>query len=110
VASDSVTGAVKNTPDFMKSIALIDGKYYAPKDVINEMGRIESAGVDFSRFDRAITFSRSSTEGGYSQIVKYSDVSGTRFVIHEVTDVGGNVLHRDFDAVRIQSGQTINKR
>ena len=32
-----------------------------------------------------------------------------RFVIHEVTDAYGNIIHRDFDAVRIPSGQMIEK-
>ena len=30
-------------------------------------------------------------------------------MIHEVTDGKGNVIHRDFDAVRISSGHIINK-
>ncbi|MGL5255462.1 MAG: hypothetical protein ACRC76_00380 [Proteocatella sp.] len=53
--------------------------------------------------------SRPSTEGGTSRVVKYSDSDGTKFIVHEVTDQSGNVLHRDFDAVRIESGQLINK-
>lgn len=31
------------------------------------------------------------------------------FIIHEVTDALGNIIHRDFDAVRISSGQLILK-
>lgn len=39
----------------------------------------------------------------------FSDSEGTRFIIHEVTDSTGNIIHRDFDAVRIPSGQLILK-
>ena len=92
----------------MKNVTVKNGKYYAPKNIINDIGKIESAGVDFSKLNKTITSSRVSTESGYSQVVKYSDSSGTRYIIHEVTDAGGNLLHRDFDTVRIQSGQLIN--
>ena len=39
----------------------------------------------------------------------YSDELGTKYLIHEVTDARGYIIHRDFDAVRISSGQLINK-
>lgn len=52
---------------------------------------------------------RPSTEGGTSVVYRYSDSNGTKYMIHEVTDGKGNVIHRDFDAVRIPSGQIINK-
>ena len=38
-----------------------------------------------------------------------SDELGTKYLIHEVTDARGYIIHRDFDAVRISSGQLINK-
>ena len=47
--------------------------------------------------------------GGIQRILEYSDSVGTKFVIHEITDGVGNIVHRDFDAVRIASGQVINK-
>ena len=53
---------------------------------------------------------RASTEGGMSRVIKYSDGNGIKFIIHEVTDAKGNIIHRDFDAVRIESGQLINKK
>lgn len=52
---------------------------------------------------------RASTEGGKSVVYKYSDNLGTKYLIHEVTDAKGYTIHRDFDAVRIVSGQLINK-
>ena len=42
-------------------------------------------------------------------VYKYSDELGTKYLIHEVTDARGYIIHRDFDAVRISSGQLINK-
>ena len=44
-----------------------------------------------------------------SLVYKYSDELGTKYLIHEVTDARGYIIHRDFDAVRISSGQLINK-
>ena len=52
--------------------------------------------------------SRASAEGGTSIVYKYSDELGTKYLIHEVTDARGYIIHRDFDAVRISSGQLIN--
>jgi hypothetical protein len=83
--------------------------YYAPKNVIDEIGQIQARGVDFSKLNSNVMSSRASTEGGFSKVIRYSDSGSTRFIIHEVTDNAGNLLHRDFDAVRIQSGQLINK-
>ena len=53
--------------------------------------------------------SRASAEGGTSIVYKYSDELGTKYLIHEVTDARGYIIHRYFDAVRISSGQLINK-
>ena len=52
---------------------------------------------------------RTSAEGGTSVVYKYSDEVGTKYLLHEVTDARGYIIHRDFDAVRISSGQLINK-
>ena len=46
--------------------------------------------------------------GGVSRVISYADSSGVRFVVHEVTNRAGTIIHRDFDAVRIASGQIIN--
>ncbi|MCL2400857.1 MAG: hypothetical protein FWC91_14080 [Defluviitaleaceae bacterium] len=64
--------------------------------------------MDFSQLQRIVNQVRPSTEGGISRVIKYSDSGGVRFVIHEVTDKTGRIIHRDFDAVRILSGQIIN--
>ena len=48
--------------------------------------------------------SRASTEGGSSIVYKYSDELGTKYLLHEVTDAKGYIIHRDFDAVRIYRG------
>jgi hypothetical protein len=74
---------------------------YAPKNIINEVGKIEAKGVNFDKLTKVLQSSRKSTEGGFSNVYKYSDKQGTRFIIHELTDAAGELLHRDFDAVRI---------
>jgi hypothetical protein len=99
----------KTTAELIKDVTIKDGKYYSPKATIDEIGQLEAKGVDFSKLDSKVMSSRPSTEGGTSRVVKYSDSDGTKFIVHEVTDQSGNVLHRDFDAVRIESGQLINK-
>ena len=53
--------------------------------------------------------SRASTEGGTSIVYRYSDEYGTKYMIHEVKNADGYIIHRDVDAVRISSGQIINK-
>ncbi|MCL1797928.1 MAG: polymorphic toxin-type HINT domain-containing protein [Eggerthellaceae bacterium] len=107
-ASVPSSSTPKTTAELMRDIKVENGVYSAPKNTVNEIGRAEAAGVDFSRLNKEIRNSRPSTEGGVSQAIRYSDDSGTRFVVHEVTDASSNIIHRDFDAVRIQSGQTIN--
>ena len=106
---NATKGAGKTTLDYLKDIKNINGKYYAPKNTIDEIGKIEANGIDFSNYNKHLMNSRPSTEGGLSRVIKYSDEKGTKFIIHEVTDDVGNILHRDFDAVRIESGQIINK-
>jgi hypothetical protein len=103
-------GASKTTLDLMKDVDVINGKYYASKSVIDEIGKAEAKGVDFSSFKKTIQSTRPSTEGGVSQVIRYSDKNGTSFIIHQVTDSTGKILHRDYDAVRIGSGQLINKK
>ena len=70
---------------------------------------LEAKGEDFSNLNKRAMNMRPSTEGGTSVVYRYSDSNGTKYMIHEVTDGKGNVIHRDFDAVRIPSGQIINK-
>ncbi len=99
----------KNSLDYLKDIENINGKYYADKKIIDEIGQIEARGEDFSRLNKSIMSSRASTEGGTSIVYRYSDEYGTKYMIHEVTIADGYIIHRDFDAVRILSGQIINK-
>ena len=99
----------KNTADFMTNIECRNGKYYTDKVTIDEIGQIEARGEAFSALNKRIMSSRASTEGGTSIVYKYSDELGTKYLIHEVTDANGYIIHRDFDAVRISSGQLINK-
>jgi len=100
--------ATQNILHITSQIQNVNGLYHAPKHVVNQLGQIEARGVNFSQLQRTVTYVRHSTEGGFSQVVRYSDSAGVRFVIHEVTNNVGAVLHRDFDAVRIASGQIIN--
>ena len=100
----------KTTLDYLKDIEVKNGNYYASKATIDEIGKIEAKGVDFSKLDSKVMSLRASTEGGMSRVIKYSDGNGIKFIIHEVTDAKGNIIHRDFDAVRIESGQLINKK
>ena len=99
----------KNSLDYFKDIENINGKYYADKKIIDEIGRIEARGEDFSRLNKSVMSSRASTEGGTSIVYRYSDEYGTKYMIHEVKNADGYIIHRDFDAVRISSGQIINK-
>lgn len=93
----------------MTNVEYRNGKYYADKTTIDEIGQIEARGEDFSLLNKKIMSSQASTEGGTSIVYKYSDDFGTKYLIHEVTDANGYIIHRDFDAVRISSGQLINK-
>ncbi len=86
-----------------------NGKFYTDKATIDKIGQVEARGEDFSPLNKRIMSSRASTEGGTSVVYKYSDELGTKYLIHEVTDARGYIIHRDFDAVRISSGQLINK-
>ena len=93
----------------MTNIECRNGKYYTDKVTIDEIGQIEARGEDFSALNKRIMSSRASTEGGTSIVYKYSDELGTKYLFHEVTAANGYIIHRDFDAVRISSGQLINK-
>ena len=99
----------EDTSTFLSKIEIKKGNYYTDKSTIDKIGQIEAKGEDFSLLNRKIMSSRVSTEDGTSVVYKYSDMQGTKYLIHEVTDLNGYVLHRDFDAVRIASGQLINK-
>lgn len=100
----------EDTSHFLSKIEVKNGNYYTDKSTIDKLGQTEANGEDFSLLHRKIMSSRTSTEGGSSVVYKYSDKQGTKYLIHEVTDLNGFILHRDFDAVRIASGQLINKR
>lgn len=100
----------EDTSNFLLKIEIKNGIYYTDKSTIDKIGQIEAKGEDFSLLHRKIMSSRASTESGFSVVYKFSDKQGTKYLIHEVTDLNGFILHRDFDAVRIASGQLINKR
>lgn len=99
----------EDTPAFLSKIEKKNGNYYTGKSTIDKIGQIEAKGDDFSLLNKKIMSSRASTEGGTSVVYKCSDNQGTKYIIHEVTDLNNFILHRDFDAVRIASGQLINK-
>ena len=100
----------EDTSTFLSKIEMKNGNYYTDKNTIDKIGQIEAKGDDFSLLNRKIMSSRTSTEGGTSVVYKYGDKQGTKYLIHEVIDLNGFILHRDFDAVRIASGQLINKK
>ena len=99
----------KTTLDFLKNIRKKKGKFYADKATLDEIGKIEARGEDFSLLKKEKMNSRPSSEGGVSAVYRYKDEMGTKYIIHEVTDANGKIIHRDFDTVRIASGQWINK-
>ena len=101
----------KTTLDYKNKIIEKNGKYYTDKETLDEIGKIVVENEDFSKLTKEFKSSRASSEGGLgkSSVYKYSDSKGTKYVIHEVTDANGNIIHRDFDAVRIPSGQLILK-
>ena len=103
------SGKYDTTADFLTNIENRNGKFYTDKATIDKIGQIEARGEDFSLLNKRIMSSRASTEGGSSIVYKYSDELGTKYLLHEVTDAKGYIIHRDFDAVRILSGQLINK-
>ena len=103
------SGKYDTTADFLTNIENRNGKFYTDKATIDKIGQVEARGEDFSPLNKRIMSSCASTEGGTSVVYKYSDESGTKYLIHEVTDARGYIIHRDFDAVRISSGQLINK-
>ena len=99
----------KTTLDFLKNVRKKKGKFYADKATLDEIGKIEARGEDFSLLKKEKMNSRPSSEGGVSAVYRYKDEMGTKYIIHEVTDANGKIIHRDFDTVRIASGQWINK-
>ena len=103
------SGKYDTTADFLTNIENRNGKFYTDKATIDKIGQVEARGEDFSLLNKRIMSSRASTEGGTSVVYKYSDELETKYLIHEVTDARGYIIHRGFDAVRISSGQLINK-
>ena len=108
--------AEKTTADLLRNAKFIDnGGIYVDSKILNEIGAIESrGGKAFSGLNKVIRKSKPATwkgkqTGGVESILEFRDNLGTKFVIHQVTDRAGNIVHRDFDAVRIASGQVINK-
>jgi RHS repeat-associated protein len=103
----------KNTLELLKDAKIgKNGHLIVEKKVLNEIGQAESKGIDFSTFKKEVINSRETTvfgePGGFTQTLKYSDSEGTKFVVHEVYDSQGILIHRDFDSVRIESGQIVD--
>ncbi len=103
------SGKYDTTADFLTNIENRNGKFYTDKATIDKIGQVEARGEDFSPLNKRIMSSRASTEGRTSVVYKYSDELGTKYLIHEVTDARGYIIHRAVDAVRISAGQLINK-
>ena len=99
-----------STVFYLRDLERHNNKYYALKSTIDEIGRIQAHKEDFSLLKRKTMTSHASTERGKSIVYKYSDEQGVKYLIHEVTDENNCIIHRDFDAVRIASGQLINKK
>ena len=99
-----------STSFYLRNLEKNNNKYYALKSIIDEIGRIEAHKEDFSLLKRETMTSHASSEGGKSIVYKYTDKQGVKYLIHEVTDENNCVIHRDFDAVRIASGQLVNKK
>lgn len=99
-----------STVFYLRDLERRNNKYYALKSTIDEIGRIEAHKEDFSLLKRETMTSRASTERGKSIVYKYSDEQGVKYLIHEVIDENNCIIHRDFDVVRIASGQLINKK
>ena len=70
--------------DYKDKITENNVKYFKYKINLDEIVKIESEGVDFSKLDRVLQSSRPSSEGGSgtSNVYKYSDSEGTRFRYH----------------------------
>ena len=109
--------AKETTADLLRNAKFTnDGKIYVDAQTLNKIGAIEArGGKAFSGLTKIVINSKAATwhgqkTGGIEQVVEYRDGGVLKFLIHEVTDGAGNVVHRDFDAVRIASGQAINKQ
>lgn len=100
----------KDTAFYLRVLEQHNDKYYAFKSIVDEIGRIEAGREDFSLLKKEVVTSRASTEGGKAIVYKYRDNRGIKYLLHEVTDKHNCIIHRDFDAVRIASGQLINKK
>ncbi|HCC07105.1 MAG TPA: hypothetical protein DEP72_02915, partial [Clostridiales bacterium] len=106
---------IETTADLLREAILIGEKIYVKPNILNEIGVAEAAGgKGFSGLTRTIIQSKPATwqgelTGGTQQIIQYSDSKGIKFIVHEVTEGNGLTVHRDFDAVHIQSGHMINK-
>ncbi len=86
-------------------------EFFANSTTVNELGQK----LNFSKLTPEIQRSKNAIwqgkeTGGVNRIVAYKDSKGnTVAVVHEVTDSQGRIVHRDFDAIRLESGQMINK-
>jgi RHS repeat-associated protein len=119
IATIAVSGnSVSSTLSLLKTaVKTPRGAFKVDPATLNQIGTAEARrGKGFSGLAPTIEQSKPATfggqlTGGTQTVVSYADpVTGkTKFVVHTVTDRRGFVVHRDFDAVRIESGQFVVK-
>lgn len=112
MAADAVSAGKNATKvPILEGIVQKGGKHFADSKTVNSLGKK----LNFSDLKSTVEKTKDATwqgekTGGLEQIVKYTDKDGnTIAIVHQVTDAKGNIVHRDFDAVRLDSGQMINK-
>jgi RHS repeat-associated protein len=109
--ADEIAKLGYKTTNLLEGIVEKSGAYFAKPETINDLGK----NLNFSNLDKIIHGTKDATwkgnkTGGKESILHYKDKKGNIVaVVHEVTDKTGLLLHRDFDAVRLNSGQMINK-
>jgi hypothetical protein len=112
------TAANSTTLDLLKNAERTpSGALKVDNATLQQIGAAESqGGKAFSGLDAKILQDKPATwhgelTGGRQTVIKYVDpaTGQTKFTVHTVTDGAGNVVHRDFDSVLIQSGQQVVK-
>ena len=78
------------------------------KDYYKELNRRKNKEISFSELPDVLV-DKMAVWDDYETDYTIFSVLGTKYLLHEVTDAKGYIIHRDFDAVRILSGQLINK-
>ena len=108
----------ENTLSLLQDVSqTANGALRVTNSALQKIGNAEARGGSaFSKLERVVESTKPATwggklTGGIQTISLFVNrVSNqTQFVIHTVTDEIGTVVHQDFDAVRIASGQVIGK-